>query len=133
MNIRSPPNRLCSEIDELPWTIRSISTLAVPWTGSGRGRFGNLTQILRRRRRVSALLNGLNVLDVTPFPVSRQLYPAANKSPLTSSFASWLAFSFSHSITVLPLFLPLFLSPFLPLFLYAFVLARHECPSTCHC
>lgn len=43
-------------------------TFVVPWTGSGRGRFENLTQILRWWRRVSALLNGLNDLDVTPSP-----------------------------------------------------------------
>ena len=43
-------------------------TFVVPWTGSGRGRFENLTQIVRWWRRVSALLNGLNDLDVTPYP-----------------------------------------------------------------
>lgn len=99
-------------------TNRSIWRSLSPCTGSGRRPFRESDPNRARWwRRVSALLNRLNDLDVTPFPVTRQLYPAANKSLLLSPSPSPLLY----------LSLP---SPLPP---GAFVLPRHEYPSTCHC
>lgn len=78
-------------------TNRSIWRSLSPCTGSGRRPFRESDPNRTRWwRRVSALLNRLNDLDVTPFPVTRQLYPAANKSlllPPSLSLSSPLSLS----------------------------------------
>lgn len=69
-------------------------TFVVPWTwGQVAAVSRNLTQIVRWWRRVSALLNGLNDLDVTPCP------SAANFIRLLINLSS-LSLSLSLSVCV---------------------------------
>lgn len=99
-------------------TNRSIWRSLSPCTGSGRRPFRESDPNRTRWwRRVSALLNRLNDLDVTPFPVTRQLYPAANKSlllpPSLSLLSSPLSLSrcFRSAATRVPFYVSLLILP----------------------